>query len=427
MSEPAPATIIIGTGVAGLTAARTLAEAGLPVTVLEARSRIGGRILTHHVADQPIELGAEFVHGRPPELWALIAEASLETYERGGSQGCFREGSLRTCKEEERAFHLLEGLENFQGPDMSFADYASTLKASENERASILSFVEGFNAADARQISAASLGAQQKAEDSIEGDRALVIRGGYDRLAQYLASRIVDHGGSILLNTPAREIHWEPGDVTVTTADQTLSARRIIITISLGVLQAGALVIEPRPEAIFQAAARLRMGHAVRFTLHFREPFWTKPRRPPRKDLSFLFSFGEIPPVWWTTHPHPSALLTGWIGGPRSSQLADLTSDEIAGRACSTLARIFSLESSRIQQLLVACHYHDWLHDPYSLGAYSYVAAGGLDAPGKLSEPVASTLFFAGEHTDTTGHWGTVHAAIRSGLRAAQQVLDTTE
>ena len=59
--------LIIGAGVAGLTAAHELCTAGLHVTILEARDCIGGRILTHHTKQYPVELGAEFVHGRPPE------------------------------------------------------------------------------------------------------------------------------------------------------------------------------------------------------------------------------------------------------------------------------------------------------------------------------------------------------------------------
>src|ERR1700730_19155735 len=89
--------VVIGAGMAGLTAARALAEAGLKVLVVEAQDRIGGRIWTRHVGEEAIELGAEFIHGRPPELWALIDEAGLETYERGGSQGCFDDAALRDC------------------------------------------------------------------------------------------------------------------------------------------------------------------------------------------------------------------------------------------------------------------------------------------------------------------------------------------
>jgi monoamine oxidase len=167
------------------------------------------------------------------------------------------------------------------------------------------------------------------------------------------------------------------------------------------------------------------MGNIYRFTLQFREPFWkTLPPAHPIDDLSFLFSFGEMPPVWWTTHPHPSALLTGWVGGPRSSALAILSSAALADRACSTLAHIFGMRTAQVRELLIDCYTHDWRNDPFSLGAYSYVAAGGLDAPSQLTEPVENTLFFAGEHTDTTGHWGTVHAAMRSGLRAAQQIFE---
>jgi monoamine oxidase len=422
--ESSPSEVlIIGAGMAGLTAARTLAGAGVSVTVLEARNRVGGRILTQRIGDDTIELGAEFIHGRPPELWALIAETGLETYERGGAQACFTNGSLQPCREGDQAFHLLEGLEDYSGPDVSFTQYLSTLQATDSERIFARSFVEGFNAADASQISSASLGAQQKAEDAIEGDSAFHLLGGCDQLPNYLADRIRERGGTIHLDTPVRHLRWKPGHVEATTDTHTVAAQRAIITIPLSVLQHGTLAIEPRPGDILTAASQLRMGNAFRITLRFCEPFWkTLPSRPI-EDLSFLFSFGEMPPVWWTTHPHPSALLTGWVGGPRSAALAILSSAALADRACSTLAHIFGLRTAQVRDLLLDCYTHDWRNDPFSLGAYSYVAAGGLDAPRQLTQPVSNTLFFAGEHTDTTGHWGTVHAAMRSGLRAAQQIL----
>src|SRR5215469_5164659 len=170
-----PEVLIIGAGMAGLTAARALAEAGVAVTVLEARNRVGGRILTHNVDGQAIELGAEFIHGRAPELWELLAESGIEAYERDGTLACFTGGHLQPCSENERAFRLLEGLETPPSPDVSFTQYISTLDATDSERISARSFVEGFNAADASQISATSLGVQQKAEDSIDGSRAFSL------------------------------------------------------------------------------------------------------------------------------------------------------------------------------------------------------------------------------------------------------------
>ena len=76
-----------------------------------------------------------------------------------------------------------------------------------------------------------------------------------------------------------------------------------------------------------------------------------------------------------------------------------------------------------VRKHLLRWHMHDWQIDPLSLGAYTYVPRGAIDASDHLSQPVEQTLFFAGEHTDTSGHWGTVHGALRSGCRAARQLL----
>ena len=417
--------LVVGAGMAGLTAARALAEAGLKVLVLEAQERIGGRILTQHVGDEAIELGAEFIHGRPPELWALIEEAGLESYERGGSQICFEDGVLSDCGGEMgEVFEPLEKLEDFDGPDISFAEYLDREEVAEEDRGRMTGYVEGFNAADHRQISAASLGAQQKAEDSTEGDRTFRLRGGYDQLPAYLAQRISEYGGTVVTRTVAKEIRWKAGRVEIVTDSGSFVATRAVVTLPLAVLQSGRVSFSPMPEAVMGAAGFLRMGQARRFTLLFRERFWEKLEpQDALSEMSFLFSFSEMPPVWWTPHPEASNSITGWVGGPRSEALEGIGSEELARRACATLGKIFGLPQDQVSELLLGCHTHDWRNDAFAGGAYSYVATGGLDASRQMTEPEAETLYFAGEHTDVTGHWGTVHAAMRSGLRAAEQIL----
>jgi monoamine oxidase len=425
MTDRTHDVVVIGAGMAGLTAARTLAEAGLKVLVLEAQDRIGGRIWTRHIGDEAIELGAEFIHGRPPELWALIEEAGLETYERRGAQLCFEDGVLNDCcNEMDAVFEPLEKLKEFTGPDVSFAEYLDREQTPLAERGPMIGYVEGFNAADHREVSAAALGAQQKAEDASGSNHNFRLRGGYDQLPRYLSEKIAEFGGRALTGTPVKEIRWEQGHVEIVSELWTFNAPRAVVTLPLAVLQSGSVKIEPQPGHILEAAQLLRMGQARRFTLLFAERFWEN--LLPQSawgEMSFLFAFTEMPPVWWTPHPEASHTITGWVGGRRSAALAGLDTKTLARQACATLGRIFGLRKERIQGLLKGCYTHDWQNDQFALGAYSYVATGGMDASKKMTEPVEDTLFFSGEHTDVTGHWGTVHAAMRSGLRAAQQIL----
>ncbi len=422
--------LVIGAGMAGLTAARTLAEAGQRVLVLEAQDRIGGRILTRHLHGETVELGAEFLHGRPPELWALIDEAGLTTCERTGTQLCFDNGALTDCATSDSddrggIFHLLDELEHLTGTDLSFAAYLDQRAVDPQARGPIIGFVEGFNAADQHLASAAALGRQQQAEGAIEGDRSFHIVGGYSQLPYFLAAKFAAAHGTLRRNTLVRSIAWQPGHVEALTDTSTVRATRAIITLPLAILQANTVPIVPAPGNILTLAGQLRMGNVCRFTLVFRERFWaTRPPQPAAGELSFLFATAEMPPAWWTPHPAISATLTGWVGGPRSAALIDFTPEALADKACAALARIFSLPEAEIHGLLLACETHNWQADPYSRGAYSYIATGGLDAPAKMAEPVADTLYFAGEHTDTTGNGGTVHAAVRSGLRAASQILN---
>ena len=407
--------VVIGAGMAGLTAARGLLERGLSVCVVEARERVGGRILTHRVDGVVAEMGAEFVHGRPPELWALIDEAGLATYELGGamveSDGV---GGFSEDDEDER-FALLEGLEGFAGPDCSFAEYVDGLGLPEEERAGVVGFVEGFNAADAGVASVMALGAQQRAEDAIEGDRMWRVRDGYQRVPEYLAGQVLALGGVVRLGFAVDEVRWERGAVSVSGACGVVKGSKAVVAVPLGVLQGRGLRFVPEPGDRLVLADRLRMGQVCRFTMVFRERFWEE----ASPGMSFLFTFEETPSVWWTPHPEGAATLTGWVGGPRSEALAGLSVEALGRRGCEVLRRAFGRQ---VEDLLVRSEMHDWRADRWTRGAYSYIAAGELDTPRRMGEPVEETLYFAGEHTDVTGHWGTVHAAMRSGMRVVEQI-----
>lgn len=129
-----------------------------------------------------------------------------------------------------------------------------------------------------------------------------------------------------------------------------------------------------------------------------------------------------MPPTWWTQLPVRSPLLVGWAGGTRAEELLQVSEDALLDRSLTALSHIFAVSKNFLEDSLVNFYNHNWTKDPFSLGAYSYIPVGGLHAQAELSEPIENTIYFAGEAASTTGHHGTVHGAIQSGLRAAQMI-----
>jgi monoamine oxidase len=395
--------------------------------VLEARDRIGGRIYTLHPSDigSPVELGAEFVHGCPQELLNLLCDANATLKNVSGTDACFRDGTLSACPDDDDAFEFLDELAGFveREGDMSFDAFLTRRQLTPAIAERARSFVEGFNAADARRIGIAALARQQQAEEEIGGFESSRSIAGYDRLPLYLAHRIQQAGSRILLHSPVASLQWKSATAAVTVktvSGGSFSASQAIVTLPLGVLKARSVAIDPEPSRILAAADSMEAGSVKRMTLVFHSAFW-KEKIP---DMRFLFAPEMTPATYWTRHPSDAPTLVAWAGGPRADAITDPTAWR--AQALRSLEQIFSLAPQSLDNQLRNSYMHDWQNDPYTLGAYSYAPAGALDSSATMSEPVDNTLFFAGEHTDITGHWGTVHGALRSGLRAAQQLLSTS-
>jgi monoamine oxidase len=435
--------LILGAGAAGLGAARALCNSGRRVAIIEARSRVGGRIFTRHVAAPistsaiPVELGAEFIHGLPPESWALIREAGLETYELEGSALSFAGGLLRPAREEHGASAVLGDMMSWlsqqpRGTDETFAQYLNHAGVSEIQRDEAIRYVEGFNAADHRVIGVAALARQQEAEDEIEADRLFRLRWGYDSLPRFLQKSIAAAGGRMFLDKPVSAIEWRRGSVRMSGIDASgrdfeFFGNQAVITLPLGVLHAGTMRFAPQPLHVLGEAGRMAMGAALRVPLMFRTSFWrakstlgtNRSVADELRQLSFLFTDRSIP-TWWTPHPDEAPMLTGWAAGP-SAAMGDRR--PIIDRCLSTLADIFDESPAQLKERLVSWYFHDWSADEFARGAYSYAPVGALSASANIAEPVDRTLYFAGEHTTDSGHWGTVHGALQAGEAAAAKII----
>lgn len=419
--------LVIGGGAAGLMAARELAKAGAEVELLEARNRLGGRIHTilSRGGSYPVELGAEFIHGSENEVWPLIEAARLRTHQvpdrhwRPGPAGLVRQKKF--WQQLEEVFRRI----NLAAPDQdlrSFIDQAWSLSPETKKLA--LNYVEGFHAAPSERISIHALAKAEAAAEREDATRAFRITNGYGAMVAWLAGELQKLGVRLLTETTVRAVRWRPGQVEViaqtSSGDRVFRAGSAVVALPLGVLQGhnpGALVFEPGLPGKEKAIQGLAMGAVVKVTLEFRMRFW------PAANFGFLHCDDRWLPTWWSDERGP--VLTGWGGGPRAMEFARKGRDAMLQHAFRVLAGLFKLPGERIQDCLVAAHYHDWSADEFSRGAYSYTPAHMGDLPRYLGAPVKDTLFFAGEATDTEGDQGTVHGALRSGSRVAREILNS--
>ncbi|MDF1502024.1 NAD(P)/FAD-dependent oxidoreductase [Roseisolibacter sp. H3M3-2] len=440
-----PDVVVLGAGVAGLAAARALVDAGKRVVVLEARDRLGGRVLTRRDPGLavPVELGAEFVHGTPRALWRVLDEARLRVVDAAEEHVTLDGGRL--VERDDFAGTMDEVLgalpDEERRPDRSFAEFLGERfgdAAHADARRLAASYVEGFHAAPVGDVGTHGLA---HAEGAASGnDQAYRVVDGYDRVVAWL------HDGAgeapdVRLRTVAHRVRWSAGKVRVEAHqavgvdDLQFDAAACVVTLPVGVLAAspgseGSVSFEPRLDDRAEALAAVGCGHVTRVVLQFRRRFWEDRACVPALDgdvdpgmLSFVHAPERPVPVWWTLRAVRAPVLVAWVGGPRGLALARLDAAGLERTCVSALAQTLGLSVDAVRAELVAVHHHDWTDDPFARGAYSYARVGGADAPALLAAQLVDTLFFAGEATAGGGNTGTVHGALASAERAAADGL----
>jgi monoamine oxidase len=424
--------LIVGAGAAGLAAAGVLEREGIRPIILEARERIGGRIHTIHPSScpVPVELGAEFVHGRPSEIWDEVVNNRLAAEELVGQRYYYEAGRLQKLSGNDRVDGVLRRMREHTEPDRPFGQFLDENCAdiSEDDKAWASAYVEGFNAARKEELSVQSLAAAEDASAKI-GSSLNRISTGYDAVIGNLFAGCARC--ELRLGTVVEELRWTAGSVSARCDSGSYSARCAVVTLPLGVLQAragqpGYIRFEPELESIRGAAAHLRVGQVLRITFEFRHRFWdwgVPTHQGGMQDLSMLFSLDPGFPTWWTSEPVKAPVITGWTSGSRVKQFSAKSAEQISRDAAASLARLLGAPAAKVEAEIVNSYMHDWQADPFARGAYSYVPAGHTAAVTLLGRSVEDTLFFAGEATHDSGRNGTVDGAIATGRRAALEVL----
>jgi monoamine oxidase len=424
--------IVIGAGVAGLAAAGELARSGRRVLVLEARDRIGGRILSASPPGWPgpIELGAEFVHGTNPAFQSLLRFLGKKPRPLESCMWWYEHGQLAPVTDFWDQIAALTAKIPRRDLGWSFATFlrrrGGRLSAPDRRRA--LRYVASFNAGPANRISAHALRADHGGADNADGK----LPGRYAAVPEALRRRWPADRVELKLRRIVTEIRWRRGHAEVLTrslrgrTSMVDAAAAVIVTLPLGVLQAKVVRFRPALKRKQALLARLGWGDAARIVLRFRANFWRDKKVPAalRSRAGRSFGFLNIPEaevrVWWALHP-PEPVLVGWSGGPDAQSLLRKTPAQLFGAACRSLALAFGLTEKELRARVVDWRFHNWRTDPFARGAYSFTTAGLESGPAQLAEPVAGTIYFAGEATSEV--LGTVHGALESGVQAARALI----
>jgi monoamine oxidase len=427
-------TLIIGAGAAGLAAASELVSNGHHVLVLEARERLGGRVLTDRktLAPVPIELGAEFIHGESHVLLSRLKAANDVAIDASRERWIVQGARLRRAGEQLQQLKRIFGRLSAPDRDMSFAEFLQRHRRSVPPAARQLAcrMVEGFDAADVSRISAREVLQEWSGPAAADGPTFRPARG-YDALMQSIRHTLPADRATLQLGSIVRSVTWRKGRVTIEAQRHgetiRVQAARAIVTLPLGVLQLppaspDSVRFTPELRSKRKALAHLAAGPAIKVVMNFARPFWTELHEGRYREAAFFFAPQATFPTFWTTLPLRTSILVAWCAGPKADQLAGKGGKAVIASVMDSLRAIFGrLDYS---SLLEYVSWHDWQRDPFSCGAYSYVMTHGASARRSLAEPVDDTLFFAGEACDTGGEAATVGGALQSGARTAQRVLE---
>ncbi|HET9342318.1 MAG TPA: NAD(P)/FAD-dependent oxidoreductase [Candidatus Eremiobacteraceae bacterium] len=431
-----PDVIVIGAGAAGLAAAMRLAQRSLRVVVLEARDRIGGRVLWTDESDgrESVELGAEFIHGRAPETMALLRQAGASAAALdGASWTCGADGVLTDDKTDFReATDIFAGAQDLKA-DESVDRYLQRFDRDPSMAEKVVLarlFVKGFEAADPSDASVIAIADELRSGVDYATHRPT---GGYRPLFAELHAACVKAGVAIELSAVVNAIKWRRGDVaidaTIGSQRRTLRAKATVVTVPVGVLKraAEAAWFDPALSAEKRSALdKIEMGHVVKVVLRFRSPFWERVENGRFDGAGFFRCPDGRFPAYWTQRPLPGGSVVAWAGGTDASALDGLSPSDLVETALDEFSGLFGHPHAVREEFLDGVM-HDWSSDPFSWGAYSYVVVNGHGARAALGAPVENTLFFAGEAASTDGQGGTVNGAISTGERAAREAAASLE
>ncbi len=412
--------VVIGAGISGLAAARYLKDRGAEVTVVEAQNRIGGRIWTDRSQGFPFDKGASWIHGPNGNPITPIAsqagaatfltnDESVKIYNTSGV--LFDDEVIESYDTAHNRILSDAKSAGTRAKSLANAIKETTPSALEDLLAQYMltAYTEFDTGGPLEELSSLYFDYDEK----FSGEDVM-FPGGYDAVINHLAKDI-----NIELGQEVTEIRYSEGtDAEVITASKTYTASYVVVSLPLGVLKKEQVTFTPAlPASKTEAIGRLKMGYVNKVALEFPDAFW-------ETDLQYIGFASEEKgkfPLFlnYRTFSDFNVLMSFGFGN-FGLAMESMTDQAIVTEIMTELKAIYGEAIPEPTSYQIT----RWSSDPYSCGAYSFMAAGaGPEDFLELAKPINSTLFFAGEHT-TDEYWGTVHGAYLTGIEAAEQIYD---
>jgi len=403
-----PRVLVVGAGFSGLSAARRLADAGVDVTVLEARERVGGRVWSVTLTNGAVvEMGAEWIMPGDTRVREIADRFDLALVETGASYGRREPWGAGAASLEaqhrflERANDAIAALPPERVASLSVGEFLASLDGDEGARSIVMLRLAGTCAMDLHEVALAEFGGERPFSPHV--DRYVRVGVGNQAIARELAASLPD----VRTGHAVDAIEHDGEGVTVRVGPRAERADAVVVAVP-SPIAARMTFLPALPDALASALATLRLGEASKFAVATKEHPPARSRQATDRSMWCWTANGE--------GGRTRRCVAAFAGSHAAQESLGVTRGEV-------LPWLEAVRSMNPDLTLVGEPVlYAWADDPFTLGGYSSWDQASWGRRGLLTRAVGP-IAFAGEHT-AGEHHGTMEGALRSGDRAARQVLD---